>query len=472
MSSWRGLSTIRVYEGTRATAPNPARMDQLERIRSHRRAVLAGCGVVAVAAGVFGVTEGRAAAATTPETFAVVLGPPRTVTTIDLGGPGKTPGDLYAIRSTIHDPGGAEIGHLVATQTSIQLEHGFETVQVSGTFELPAGTIAIGGLSLYTLEGTGNVPGRTFVRPVLGGTGRYAGVGGTVTTVQAPDGRYEQRFSLTGVPTPSQRVVTQSTGGFGERIDLGVSGPTPGDLHVFGADIVDGRGQPFGRLRGTSMTLDTGTSTETMGSNGTFETDGGQLAVSGLPQMPLGDRGGLIPDEPFAFAVIGGTGDYAARAGTMTITRTPSGRYQQTFDLQPPQQLTRTLRLIAGRGVLHSVDLAPAGQSAADLNVFGGPVRDRRGRRAGRARGVQTTVVRDGTAFTVQASITYALRGGQIVVGGLSQYPATGDRRPIRGRTFVRPVLGGTGRYAGARGTLSTTTRANGSFRQVFRLTE
>jgi hypothetical protein len=141
------------------------------------------------------------------------------------------------------------------------------------------------------------------------------------------------------------------------------------------------------------------------------------------------------------------------------------------FAIQPRQKLTRKLRLRAGFGIPTTVDLAPAGHSPADLTVFAANMRNRRGRLVGRARGMQTTVVRDGATFVMQANITYDLRGGQIVVGGASRFPA-GDDRPVRGRKFVRPVVGGTGRYAGARGTLTTITRKNGSFRQVFRLTD
>ena len=180
------------------SASNSTRMDQLERIRSHRRVVIAGCGIVAIATSAVAAADGRAAV--TPETFTVSVGAVA-VTTIDLGAPGKTPGDLYVFKAPVFDGSGGEIGRLVATQTSTRLEHGVETVQVSGTFELSGGTIVLGGLSLHPLDSTDLVSGKSFVRPVIGGTGRYAGVGGTVTTVRGSDGTYHQRFSLTGSRT-------------------------------------------------------------------------------------------------------------------------------------------------------------------------------------------------------------------------------------------------------------------------------
>jgi len=443
-------------------------MDQHERVRPHRRALIAGCGALAVAAS--GLAAAQAQAATTPEAFTLTVGQP-SVSTVDLGQPGKSPGDLYAIIAPAFDGSGAEVGRLVATQTSIRLERRAETVQAIGTFELRDGTIVIGGLSQYPRSGVGNVAGEPFVRPVIGGTGRYAGVGGTVTTTRGPDGRYQQRFALTGVPAPTERFRARSNGVPMQRIDLGTSGPTNGDLHVFATPMVNEQNRIIGRLLGVFTTVDTSTSTETVDGAMTFELPGGQIAVSGTSELPLGDSG-LVRDMPFARAVVGGTGRFAGRAGTVTTTRTPSGRYEQTFDLQPRPQLTGTLRVEAGRGRFSTVDLAPAGQSPADMTVFGSVVRDRRGHRIGRARGVQTTISRDGRVLTVQAGITYDLRGGSLVVGGLSLYPSAGRPAPIAGRRFVRPVLGGTGRYAGTRGTLTTVQRRDGGFGQTFRLTE
>ncbi|UGS37502.1 hypothetical protein [Capillimicrobium parvum] len=76
-------------------------MDRLERIRSHRRAVVGGCAIVAIAVGIAGVTESRAAAPTAPAALAVVPGPPHAVTTVDLGVSGTTPGRASASLTTV-----------------------------------------------------------------------------------------------------------------------------------------------------------------------------------------------------------------------------------------------------------------------------------------------------------------------------------------------------------------------------------
>ncbi|MGV1047197.1 MAG: hypothetical protein ACOYD4_01545 [Solirubrobacterales bacterium] len=59
--------------------------------------------------------------------------------------------------------------------------------------------------------------------------------------------------------------------------------------------------------------------------------------------------------------------------------------------------------------------------------------------------------------------ITYDFRDGdRITVGGISQYPR-GDMGLVENQEFERPILGGAGRYAGARGTVTTVRRPDGS---------
>jgi hypothetical protein len=128
----------------------------------------------------------------------VVSGRPH-VTTIDLGPPGKSPGDFYPFDAKILTRNGRRvIGQLRGTQTDIKLEHRAETVQGLLTFEFGTGNqIVVGGLGAYPLTGTGLIPGKHYVRAVLGGTGRYAGAKGTLTSTQLSSGRYDQVFRLT-----------------------------------------------------------------------------------------------------------------------------------------------------------------------------------------------------------------------------------------------------------------------------------
>jgi hypothetical protein len=52
-------------------------------------------------------------------------------------------------------------------------------------------------VSEFPLDGAGLVNEQEFTRPVIGGTGQYAGASGTLTTVRSADGDYSQTFRIT-----------------------------------------------------------------------------------------------------------------------------------------------------------------------------------------------------------------------------------------------------------------------------------
>jgi hypothetical protein len=57
----------------------------------------------------------------------------------------------------------------------------------------------------------------------------------------------------------------------------------------------------------------------------------------------------------------------------------------------------------------------------------------------------------------------------QIIALGVHDYSPTAAEFDA-GRSVVRAVLGGTGKYMGARGQLASTRNADGSYNQVFTL--
>ncbi len=122
------------------------------------------------------------------------------VDVIDLGPDGKSAGDVYAFDGPVRDQDGQrEIGHVYGTQTSITLESNAEVVQSLITYQFGDGdSITIGGISRYPTGDVGLIPGRRYVRPILGGTGKYADSRGELTTARRPDGRYDQTFHLDG----------------------------------------------------------------------------------------------------------------------------------------------------------------------------------------------------------------------------------------------------------------------------------
>ncbi len=119
--------------------------------------------------------------------------------TLDFPPLGKSPGDVYVFDATVVAANGRTVvGRLRGTQTDIKLERGVETVQGLLTFELGRGNqIVVGGLSANSLSGAGFlIKGNVFVRAVLGGTGKYAGATGTLTSKRLSGGRYLQVFRL------------------------------------------------------------------------------------------------------------------------------------------------------------------------------------------------------------------------------------------------------------------------------------
>jgi hypothetical protein len=135
-------------------------------------------------------------------------------------------------------------------------------------------------------------------------------------------------------------------------------------------------------------------------------------------------------------------------------------------------QKVQTIHVITGAQHLESFDAPPLGASPGDVYVFDAPVLSPKTKRViGRIRGTQTSIKREHGVLTVQGMLTYELgAGNEIVIGGLASYPLNAAGL-IRGKTFVRAVLGGTGRYAGASGTLTSKQVAPGRYDQVFRLT-
>jgi hypothetical protein len=119
--------------------------------------------------------------------------------TLDFPPTGKSPGDVYVFSATIVSSNGRTVvGRLRGTQTEIKLENGMETVQGMLTYELGAGNeLVVGGISEYPQKGTGLLKGKRYVRPVLGGSGKYAGARGQVFSKQLTGGRYDQVFQLT-----------------------------------------------------------------------------------------------------------------------------------------------------------------------------------------------------------------------------------------------------------------------------------
>ena len=104
--------------------------------------------------------------------------------------------------------------------------------------------------------------------------------------------------------------------------------------------------------------------------------------------------------------------------------------------------------------------------------TFEAPVRTPAGKRVGALSGAVLTVdaTLDGVTEEIRhRDLVFSLKGGQLVAKGVSRYPAA-QAELEAGRPFVIAIVGGTGRYIGARGEVRTSPRADGTYRHVITL--
>ena len=122
---------------------------------------------------------------------------------LDLGEPGNSPGDVYHFFAPLHStPGGPVIGEVlgsktlykVATDANPNVEK--RATLLFFTFSDAHDQIIAVGVHDYSPTAAEFNAGRSVVRAILGGTGRYIGARGQLTTTRNADGSYTQVFTL------------------------------------------------------------------------------------------------------------------------------------------------------------------------------------------------------------------------------------------------------------------------------------
>lgn len=126
-----------------------------------------------------------------------------TLTHLDLGPPGNSPGDLYHFFAPLHSsPGGPVTGEVFGTKTLVKLATDANpnleqrTTLLSFTFGDRQDQIIVLGVVDYTPTGAEFNAGQPVVRAILGGTGKYMGARGQLTSTRNADGSYTQVFTL------------------------------------------------------------------------------------------------------------------------------------------------------------------------------------------------------------------------------------------------------------------------------------
>ena len=129
----------------------------------------------------------------------------------------------------------------------------------------------------------------------------------------------------------------------------------------------------------------------------------------------------------------------AAAAAAIAGAGSANGQQARTLELVTPFEGGKTVE----------IDLGKKGIGVGDqFHTTGQPVLDApRGRRLGTMDGGETIIGRAGNG-TVLMHGTFRLSGGRIHFGGVARHSD---------KPFTMPVTGGTGEYAGARGTLTLT---------------
>jgi hypothetical protein len=135
-----------------------------------------------------------------------------------------------------------------------------------------------------------------------------------------------------------------------------------------------------------------------------------------------------------------------------------------------------TLTIYQDAPTLTPLDLGPPGNSPGDAYYFSAPLHSSRGGPVtGEVFGSKTLVKlsdQGNSNSEKRATVLFfTFHGGQdqIIASGAVDYPPTAAEFNAN-QPVVRPVLGGTGKYIGARGQLASTRNRDGSYTQVFTL--
>jgi hypothetical protein len=136
------------------------------------------------------------------ETLTIYQDAPK-MSLLDLGVPGNSLGDVYHFSAALHsERGGPVTGEVIGSKTLVKLPTDANPNQerratlMFFTFAEGEDQIIAFGAADYSPSTPEFEAGKPVVRPVLGGTGKYMGARGQVTSTRNADGSYTQVFTL------------------------------------------------------------------------------------------------------------------------------------------------------------------------------------------------------------------------------------------------------------------------------------
>jgi hypothetical protein len=136
------------------------------------------------------------------ETFTVYEDAPK-MSLLDLGAPGNSLGDVYHFSAPLHsERGGPVAGEVIGSKTLVKMATDANpnlerrATLLFFTFADGKDQIIAFGAADYSPSSSEFDAGQRVIRPVLGGTGKYMGARGQVTSTRNSDGSYTQVFTL------------------------------------------------------------------------------------------------------------------------------------------------------------------------------------------------------------------------------------------------------------------------------------
>ncbi len=373
-------------------------------------------------------------------------------------------GDLRILRS----PASADDGRS-GTRWSVEIVNALPDSTDPAEDRITLAILAFGTETLVLAGVTTSIPadpGTPLVWAVLGGTGAFAGVRGEAITTTAPDGTTEDRLTLAGIgmTEAAERLVLVT-----DPAPAAGTGPEADPVRTAERTLVDGAGTGAGTARAVTIGLGT---------------EGAEpvAAELGVIQLTSGERifhAGLLRDGTAGTrerAIIGGTGRFAGARGAIGSTDRGDGTTEHTitFFAGSPDGA-------ASLGALRSmltprtpapvdVDRDGGGIGFGDLRVWRSPaIVD--GVPGGASEGVFFLVSEPTEAdprFRRLGLQVYRIpEGGTLVVAGEYEYDAADG--PIPGMAPIeRAVAGGTGRFSGASGTVTTVREGDDLYSHLF----
>lgn len=403
----------------------------------------------------------------------------------DLEGDGIGPGDLYTwIAPVTADDGrsGTVVGEHVVVVTPT--DGPFAEVRI-GTSVIDLGdgdTIALGGLIPVS---AGPIdPGTELVNAIIGGTGAFGGAKGEIRSVRAEDGSWAHTlaYETAGPVDPARTVRFSNPLPSTAIVDLAGEGTVgPGDFRVVAVSwipevpITSAAGTTDGAvsadIRGASVLVrgpgDDGSPALVLGYT-VLVLDGDQLA--GVTYQSVGGGTGPLA-APTTLRVVGGTGRFAGARGSWTAV-VADEVIEATIELlaPSPDAVERTLVMRSALPAAGSIDRGDPGESFGDWFTFSLPFTGED--ESGTAYGYGSTVIpaADGSPVrTLVGLISVQLGDGSTILVADLHTEDTAIPR-AEDAAVTRPVLGGTGRFAGVTGELVTTLDGQGGLVHTFHL--